>query len=100
MLDHRGLRWNGRLSYSFYLWHYIVLTIIVHELYLSFVPPVMKDYAWAMFLGTEVAGIALALALAQLTYRYIEEPGIVLGKRLEAFLHRSLLPRAVPQPGD
>lgn len=26
-LDHRLLKWAGRLSYSFYLWHYFVLTL-------------------------------------------------------------------------
>jgi peptidoglycan/LPS O-acetylase OafA/YrhL len=88
LLDHPVLRHNGRLSYSFYLWHYIILTVVVRALYVTFGASVMLQHALPIFAGVEIFTIAAALAIAQLSHSCIEEPGILLGQRLEIWLRQ------------
>ncbi len=99
-LGHRALCWNGRLSYSFYLWHYMALTIIVRQLYATFTPEIMTRYELLMFATVEVTSVAAALAIAQASYSWIEEPFIALGVRLEAFCRPLFVARAVAQEND
>ena len=61
--------WLGRISYSVYLLHPFVLVVLTP----------MQLQAWA-FLPALVAG---ALVLAELNYRFVELPGIALGRALE-----------------
>ena len=60
-LSARPLRELGRLSYSWYLWHWPVL-VLAEELYGT--PP----------LGLRLGLVALALGLAELSYRLVENP--------------------------
>jgi peptidoglycan/LPS O-acetylase OafA/YrhL len=60
--------WLGRISYSVYLFHLIIIVWL----------PAQWP-AWA-FLATLVPA---SLGLAELTYRLVEAPGIVLGRALE-----------------
>lgn len=99
LLDHRWLRWNGRLSYSFYLWHYIFLTIIVREIYAAATPEFMGRYELLIFFATAVTSIAAAMAIAQASYSWIEEPFIALGVRVEAFCRQFSMSRPVGQNG-
>ena len=73
----------GRWSYSLYLWHSIVLTCVVSAL---------PDWVWRpavqdgrMALGWDLIGIpivvALSLAVAGLSYRYVETPVVALRRR-------------------
>jgi len=106
-LDRPWLQRNGRLSYSFYLWHYIILTVTVRLLYAA-LGPAAALHRVAMFGGTEIFTIAAALGLAQLSYSYVEEPFIRWGHRLEtgaraapAPLAAGIMPRqANPQGAD
>ncbi len=77
-MSHRSLLFLGRISYSLYLLHAIVLYAAVHALspylplwlVLALVPPV-------------------AIAVAALSARYVEQPSMVIGKALsERFARR------------
>jgi peptidoglycan/LPS O-acetylase OafA/YrhL len=71
VLSHRVPVWLGRISYSLYLVHAAVLLTVVHLLY-GKIPLV----------GIWLITIATSLVLATLCHRYVEQPGITLGKAL------------------
>ena len=79
-LEHPLLRWNGRLSYSFYLWHYFILTLAVRGLYASLSPEVMQRFQVPLFVAVVVVTVAIALAVAQISYSYVELPFMKLGR--------------------
>jgi peptidoglycan/LPS O-acetylase OafA/YrhL len=83
-LEHPLLRWNGRLSYSFYLWHLIMLTVLAHWLYATVPAPAIHRYELAIFIAVVTLSVALALGVAELSYRFVERPFIKLGYALES----------------
>ena len=79
LVVNRATRFLGKISYSVYL---------VHTTVIFFLAPV---YHWiyrhapsltACFLGSLALTLLLVLPLSWLTYRFVEEPGIRLGKRI------------------
>jgi peptidoglycan/LPS O-acetylase OafA/YrhL len=94
-LEHRWLHWNGRLSYSFYLWHYTILTVTARMLYAAYVPATQL-HRLAAFGGTELFTIAAALAMAQLSYSYIEEPCLRWSQRLDVWGRGAAAPSLRP----
>ncbi|MFC4809640.1 acyltransferase family protein [Paenibacillus sp. GCM10023250] len=84
VLDWRPIAFVGRVSYSFYLVHLVVLLALMN----LFTNPSSllypEDYAryyispYWLLIGT----VGLSLALAALSYRYIELPSIRLGRYL------------------
>jgi len=60
-------RWLGERSYGLYLWHWPVLVLLVAAL-----PAVDRAGPAAWLLG--LAALALALVLAALSYRFVEQP--------------------------
>lgn len=88
VLDHAVVRWNGRLSYSFYLWHLMILTVIAHVLYARVAPEVMHGFELPIFVGVFVSSVAIALGIAHLSYHYVERPGVKLGYWLESVWSR------------
>jgi peptidoglycan/LPS O-acetylase OafA/YrhL len=62
ILGRRPFQWLGKLSYSWYLWHWPLLTIAAQRAGDSL--PVVTNLGWAM----------LALGLAFVTYHTIENP--------------------------
>jgi peptidoglycan/LPS O-acetylase OafA/YrhL len=85
VLDHPVVRWNGRLSYSFYLWHLMILTVLTHALYSRASPAFMQGHEVPIAVGLFTASVAVALGIAQLSYRFVEKPGIALGHRIETW---------------
>ena len=88
----------GRCSFSMYIIHFMFLRMIKPPVvnHLQSWPPVL---VWALcFLSITGA----TYALAKLTYRYIELPGIALGKRLIYKMRRLATERtpALPQPAS
>lgn len=73
--------WLGRISYSIYLFHVIVFTML--EWWLLSLP---QGSLWRTqpFWIYVAAGVAIVLAVATLTYYLVEKPGMRLGHRLAA----------------
>lgn len=77
--DHRVLRAIGKRSYGWYLWH---------------APLLMFASFYSNTLGAKLLGLAVALAVAELSWRYVEQP--FLRKRLD----RGAVPPAADRPVD
>jgi peptidoglycan/LPS O-acetylase OafA/YrhL len=73
----------GRISYSFYLMHFVVMDAEV-RLFHSYLPGLFSHPAVA-YLAFFAATLALATPLSWLTYKFIEQPFIRLGS---ALVHR------------
>jgi peptidoglycan/LPS O-acetylase OafA/YrhL len=75
-------RWVGRVSYSFYLWHALIMFAVV-RLELAMLPGELFG-RWDQVLRglTFLVSSSLALAMAGLSYRWIERPFIALGRRI------------------
>ncbi|ATF32021.1 acyltransferase [Burkholderia thailandensis] len=61
VLEHRALRFVGRMSYSLYLWHW----------------PVFVVFRWTAGLdsaGSKASALLMAFALASASYRFVETP--------------------------
>jgi len=71
-IDNAMSRYLGRISYSLYLVHMWVLTLVART----------GVFEYGYFTG--LLGIAIVLLVASFTYRYIETPGRSLGERLLA----------------
>ncbi|QYZ67607.1 MAG: hypothetical protein OI74_11785 [Gammaproteobacteria bacterium (ex Lamellibrachia satsuma)] len=71
--------WMGKVSYSIYLLHTLVITLISSVL-LSYFDLARGDYFSILFVST----LILTMIFSWLTYRYIEKPGIILGKKLSS----------------
>lgn len=95
ILEHPVLRWNGRLSYSFYLWHFIVLTIVTRQLYASLSPETMHRYEIVIFTVTILGTAALALGIAQLSYSFVERPFISVGRKVVSTWRQTAFGRTV-----
>ena len=68
------MRWLADRSYGLYLWHWPVFLLLSAS-------SLGIDEAWAPMLALDAARVALALVLADLSYRYLETP-IRLRRRL------------------
>lgn len=65
----RFLRWLGDISYSAYIWHWLVL-IVLKETVVRFLPPLFQVALW----------VGVVLAVAALSYTYLERPALRLGR--------------------
>lgn len=74
-LDTPGLRWLGRVSYSLYLVHMLVLLGLMYT-----VAPLITP------VGAVALTVPVALALAHLGQRLVEAPAMAWGRRLAARL--------------
>jgi peptidoglycan/LPS O-acetylase OafA/YrhL len=67
------LSWLGRVSYSFYLVHWVVM---------KSVPPLPLPDFPGHGLATFVMWLAVALAISELSYRLVERPAVRAGRWL------------------
>jgi len=68
-LNERTVRFVGTLSYSLYLVHHVVLTVLEHDTHLSRLPRV-------------AAGLVISIAISWTIYVLVEKPCAKLRKRL------------------
>jgi peptidoglycan/LPS O-acetylase OafA/YrhL len=93
ILEFRGLRWLGKISYSIYLWHPVLLLLIA-----AAVEHFMPAFSRRFFLIVVGGGtLAATVAVSAVTFRFIESPGMRLGKRLGEKGY-SLLPNELAAP--
>jgi peptidoglycan/LPS O-acetylase OafA/YrhL len=74
----RWLRWAGALGYGIYLLHKPVLILCLRALGRDPGRPYLSDAAGA---AITACAVVLTLALAELSWRYLEQPCIRLGRR-------------------
>jgi peptidoglycan/LPS O-acetylase OafA/YrhL len=82
-LRHAAFQYLGERSYSIYLTHAVVIHLTfeqLHQLYNALLP-VIGQYAFAI---CAIVEFPLVLAFSEVTYRLVERPGILLGRRLLA----------------
>jgi peptidoglycan/LPS O-acetylase OafA/YrhL len=80
VLNHRALMWLGRLSYPLYLMHYVVM-LTMDDL------ATRRGYDTATYayrIGRGFAALAVSLAIAMVTHRFVEKPCARLRRRLSA----------------
>lgn len=80
ILNHPSMQWLGRISYSVYLIHALVIFAVANVI--LGVAPEIEQAPFAAILMAATG--AATLIISALSYRLIERPGIALGQRLTA----------------
>lgn len=83
------LQWLGRISYSVYLVHLAILYVVLRAI------TRLDEHlgGWKVLVLALPATIILTLLVSVLTYRWIEVPGMALGRRLSAASRLAAQPR-------
>ena len=76
------MRMTGRLSYSFYLWHDLLLYGFARLLFATVPPQVLAEWNLTLLAVTYALTVGASLAVAALSYRWVERPFIALGRKL------------------
>lgn len=75
------MQWLGKISYSIYLVHMLVLYAVQYAV-MALLPGLGKP----AFLGVMLGGVVLGtVAVSALSYRLVEQPGIQAGRRVSAY---------------
>ena len=77
ILNHRVSVWLGKISYPLYLVHWPMIIILLSVLIRLF-PQISMNRATVVMI---VGGVPIILSVAVLIHRFIEAPGMQLGKR-------------------
>jgi peptidoglycan/LPS O-acetylase OafA/YrhL len=85
----------GRVSYSVYLSHILVMTLLRYAL-LRYAPELSRGAHFAILLVATAAG---TIAVSALLYRFVEVPGIQLGRALAKSAKPRVRERARALPG-
>jgi peptidoglycan/LPS O-acetylase OafA/YrhL len=88
-LASRPFVWLGVVSYSFYLWHQPIIKAVPKRWYALHGP-------WASF-ATISLELGLSLVAAAISFRFVERPGILLGRRFRG-LRRAGQVTPAPSP--
>lgn len=80
VLRAKWVRWAGRVSYSFYLWHFVMLYIFAHLLFTYLPAAWIQANTLCCSLGLAAVSITVTGVWATLMYRLVERHGMRLGK--------------------
>ncbi|MGQ5836139.1 acyltransferase family protein [Serratia sp. IR-2025] len=86
ILDSRPILFLGRISYSVYMVHMIVLYFVLYE------ANQLGIEGWLSYIVVPGATVIISVVLSYMTYTLIEKPFIALGKRLTASKERQASP--------
>lgn len=90
VLESRAAVYWGSRSYSVYLGHMSVIALC-HQLWITIWPAAGST---ATFVGVTVLAVPAIMSTAELLYRWVERPGIVLGARMARVGTQQELPEA------
>jgi peptidoglycan/LPS O-acetylase OafA/YrhL len=99
ILLHPAARWAGRLSYSFYLWHSLILFAFLRLLFALVDPDLLAGHKLAVLAVTLVATITGAFVAGYVSWRWIERPFMMLGHRRGRKARVARGPEGTPRPG-
>ena len=89
--------WLGRISYSIYLFHPVVFMVMLWLLLRLPAGSVLRVQHLGVYI---VANMAITVVLATLVYRWVERPGMELGRRVaRAWSRYRERPAAMPTAG-
>lgn len=78
----RAMQWLADRSFSLYLLHPVVIEVLRHG-YLFLRRHGLPDNGW-LYVACAIAGFFALLVSAEITYRFVELPGIAAGRRIAA----------------
>jgi peptidoglycan/LPS O-acetylase OafA/YrhL len=84
VLDSKPILFLGRISYSVYMIHMIVLYLVLYE------AKQLGIEGWLSYVVVPGATVIISVVLSYMTYTIIEKPFIALGKRLTASKERQI----------
>lgn len=79
-LEHPVLRRCGELSFSLYLLHPMLMLVLLKFRFVDWLSAEIANQ-WLVFITASLLTISLLWVLSNVTYRFVEVPGIALGKR-------------------
>ena len=82
LLDQPFIRFYGRVSYSFYLWHVLVIYVVSITLFAYLPEGFTLRYPVPVSVAISTAALVLLTGIAALSYVCVEKPFIRLGKDL------------------
>lgn len=100
LLRRAPVRFLGKISYSLFLFHFPVLTLIHFFLVANMTPAFAAiNLRWPLFvqIGMFMVVLPLSILVATASYWWIEKPFIELGRAFDRFVKRSGVP--APAPG-
>ncbi|MFA6005546.1 MAG: acyltransferase [Patescibacteria group bacterium] len=78
----KAFQFLGRISYSFYLFHFLVLYITIRLLFNVVDNNFLQHYFFHFELLIALGTIALAAGVSYFSYRFVEQPFIALGRKV------------------
>ncbi|MBE0578506.1 acyltransferase [Devosia sp.] len=81
LLDNRIARFIAKISFGIYIWHFLIIVLMVRLL-----PPSFQtggEHGWSIWLWSSATVIILSIALATLSFHLLEQPVVRWARRLE-----------------
>lgn len=95
-LDRGPARFMGRISFSFYVLHYLVMYVVVAAISDHKIMAIWDRYPLAYMAVSALLSVAICIPLAWVLFTYVERPSISLTKKLVARRAAKLLESSTP----
>lgn len=96
-LEHQALRWNGKVSYSFYLWHSLFLLFALRAIVSWLRPETVRSFELGLLFVVIAVVLPTSWLAAWASFKWIEVPWCRFGEGTTSLLalltKYSLLPR-------